>query len=145
MSVQRIIVHHEFYPSFQQAIQQKSRGQVYEDPLVFGGIPIEVSQDDFPRVKSGRWIQPDGQAVLPEDICIESRFVHYGPEDIELLRFAELIKEETVPGMVLINMPNPFEGPMIPQFDRSTMRDIQIRADPFYSKTRGILFNCHGQ
>ncbi len=55
--------------------------QIVEDPHV----PIEEP--------SGCWILPDRCIVIREDIKIRDRFIEYGPEDFEWLKYSGRIRE----------------------------------------------------
>jgi len=71
-------------------------------PVTFGGIPVRTSPYVEKDRPSGRYEMPDGSCVLPEDIRFEGRFVEYGPEDIELLLYMGVIKEDREPVIMVI-------------------------------------------
>lgn len=63
-------------------------------PLEVLGMPI-VEMPKFTK-KVVRYRLPDGGLVKPDDVRIETRFVTYGPEDIEHLLFLGWISKECV-------------------------------------------------
>jgi hypothetical protein len=46
---------------------------------------------------TGRFVLPNGLVVNRYSVKVSHRFVEYGPEDIELLLFARVIREERTP------------------------------------------------
>lgn len=46
---------------------------------------------------TGRYVLPDGEVVARDDVLVTHRFVEYGPDDIYLLLFARVIREERTP------------------------------------------------
>lgn len=46
---------------------------------------------------TGRYVMPDGRVVVRDDVFVTHRFVEYGPDDIDLLLFARVIREERTP------------------------------------------------
>lgn len=46
---------------------------------------------------TGRYVLPDGKVVARDDVLVTHRFVEYGPDDIYLLLFARVIREERAP------------------------------------------------
>lgn len=46
---------------------------------------------------TGRYVLPNGSVVVRDDVFVSYRFVEYGPEDIDLLLFARVIREERTP------------------------------------------------
>ena len=63
-----------------------------------------VASDLIPsNGETGRYILPCGKVVVPEDVKVTTRFVEYGPEDIEWLLYAGIIEKEIGPTWFLIN------------------------------------------
>lgn len=51
---------------------------------------------------TGRFILPSGEVVDRHNVIVKGRFVTYGPEDIECLLFAGVIREEHAIKVVMI-------------------------------------------
>ena len=52
---------------------------------------------------TGRFILPGGRVVDRDAVSVEERFVSYGPEDVEFLLFAGIIREERKALFYVIN------------------------------------------
>lgn len=46
---------------------------------------------------TGRYVMPDGSVVVRDEVLVTHKFVEYGPDDIYLLLFARVIREERTP------------------------------------------------
>jgi hypothetical protein len=57
-------------------------------------VESQLMERDKP---TGRYILPDGQVVDRDSVLVRRRFVDYGPEDIPLLLYVGLIREEREP------------------------------------------------
>lgn len=79
-----------------KTLQEHINKGVYDDgnfmPLFF---TIRGNEFMEKTKKTGRYIMPSGDVVDRSTVSIRDRFVEYGPEDIEFLVYAGVIREET--------------------------------------------------
>lgn len=67
------------------------------------------------------YILPDGSVVKQEDIVVKTTFIEYGPEDLDWLLYAGVIKKHYEPIFFTMRPPkDPFGIVATPQFGRFT-------------------------
>ena len=82
-------------------------------PCLFG---IQFRTDPYMEKDkaTGRYIAPDGKSVFADEVCVEERFVTYGPEDIHYLLARGIITDEREALYVVIDNQDFMTAPLIP-------------------------------
>jgi hypothetical protein len=84
------------HPANIQAVQSRiEKGEIGPKRLTFSDV-IEIhTNEKLPRESpTGRFVLPDGTRLDRENFTLRTRFITYGPEDIDHLVWIGAIKEE---------------------------------------------------
>lgn len=86
----RIICH----PDNIKAVAKLAQNFSFRENTFFAEFVVTADPRLEREQPSGKYILPGGEIVLPESICVTKPFITYGPEDIDWLLYAGIIKRE---------------------------------------------------
>lgn len=86
----KIITH----PDNLAALKREVDSGSHDTGRLFNSIEIQTNRHMDRDKPTGRFILPGGTVADRDAVRVEERFVEYGPEDIEFLLWAGIIREE---------------------------------------------------
>lgn len=102
---------------------------------------VEVD-DAVTKMKTGMYVLPDGSIVAHEDVKVHTRFIDYGPEDIDYLLMAGIIKEHEADYVrVLSNQVHKWEFMVEAAMLEPLLKELKLEGDefcwpPYYVESR---------
>lgn len=82
------------HPANLTLLREKFHEQEFDETFTFmGGIEFKTNPHMERERPSGQYRLPDGSILDKERVTVKTRFIDYGPEDIDWLVYAGIIEE----------------------------------------------------